>query len=175
MKSYITILTEKLQKYQYYQQVTFDKYEYLTSEEIITSDKSRIIEHTKFPLGKTFEKQIKTTKEQEIKQVKALNSFKPEENKEDIISAEGIFPKDMRTNEIENEIYELKKWEEKIKEEDLNYKTKTWTYGFQQYERIRSSGDNIYTGKINVDKAEMDQSNLLKNIVEFYNKTRQEH
>ena len=81
----------------------------------------------------------------------------------------------MRTNEIENEIYELKKWEEKIKEEDLNYKTKTWTYGFQQYERIRSSGDNIYAGKINVDKAEMDQSNLLKNIVEFYNKTRQEH
>ena len=35
------------------------------------------------------------------------------ENKEDIKSIEGIFLKDMRTNEIKNEIYEFKKWKEK--------------------------------------------------------------
>ena len=28
-------------------------------------------------------------------------------------------------------------------------------------------GDSIYTGKINIDEAEMDQSNLLENIVKF--------
>ena len=33
-------------------------------------------------------------------------------------------------------------------------------------------GDNIYTGKINIDEAEMDQSNLSVNIVKFNNKSR---
>ena len=45
---------------------------------------------------------------------------------------------------------------------------------FQQYEiiRIRCFRDNIYTCKINKNEAKMDQSNLLKNIVEFNNKSR---
>ena len=44
-----------------------DKYEYLTGEEILPSDQSRITEQAKFTyssLGKAFEKQIKTTEEQ---------------------------------------------------------------------------------------------------------------
>ena len=44
-----------------------DKYEYLIDEEILPCNQSRIIEQAKFtyfPLGKTFEKQIKTTEEQ---------------------------------------------------------------------------------------------------------------
>ena len=44
-----------------------DKYEYLTSEEILPSHQSRIIEQAKFtysPLDKAIEKQIKTIKEQ---------------------------------------------------------------------------------------------------------------
>ena len=52
-----------------------DKYEYLTSKEILPSDQSGIIEPTKFtysPLGKAFEKQIKTIEHQGIKQVEAL-------------------------------------------------------------------------------------------------------
>ena len=66
----------------------------------------------------------------------------------------------------------VQKWVEKIKLADLKYKTKNYTYDFQQYETIRSFGDNIYTGKINIDEAEMDQSNLLKNIIGFKNKSR---
>ena len=31
----------------------------------------------------------------------------------------------------------------------------------------RSFGDNVYTSKFNIDKADMDQSDLLKNIVEL--------
>ena len=57
-----------------------DKYEYLTGEEILPSDQSRIIEQATFtysPLGKAFEKQIKTTEEQGKKQVKALEILKP--------------------------------------------------------------------------------------------------
>ena len=44
-----------------------DKFEYLTGEEILQSDQSRIIEQAKFtysPLGKAFEKQIKAIEEQ---------------------------------------------------------------------------------------------------------------
>ena len=58
-----------------------DKYEYLTGEEILTSDQSRVIEQAKFtysPLGKAFEKQIKTIEDQVIKQVEALKTLEPE-------------------------------------------------------------------------------------------------
>ena len=44
-----------------------DKYEYLTGEEILPSNQQQIIEQAKFsysPLGKAFEKQIKTIKDQ---------------------------------------------------------------------------------------------------------------
>ena len=34
----------------------------------------------------------------------------------------------MRTNEIKNEIDEIKKWEEKIKRKDLIYKAKKYKY-----------------------------------------------
>ena len=53
---------EKLQKYQsVLSSGKIDKDEYLTGEEILPFDQSRIIEQAKFtysPLGKTFEKQI---------------------------------------------------------------------------------------------------------------------
>ena len=45
-----------------------DKYEYLTGEEILQSDQSRIIEQARFTyslLGKAFEKERKTIEEQE--------------------------------------------------------------------------------------------------------------
>ena len=52
-----------------------DKFEDLTGEEILISDEKRVIEQTKFlysPLGKAFEKQIKTIQDQEKKQIKAI-------------------------------------------------------------------------------------------------------
>ena len=89
-----------------------DKYEYLTGEDILPSDQSRITEQAKFtysPLGKAFEKQIKTIEDQGTKQVESLKALKPEESKEDMKSIEAIFPKNMRTNEIKNEIYDIRK------------------------------------------------------------------
>ena len=56
---------------------------------------------------------------------------------------------------------------EKNKRRDLIYKTNKYKYDFQQYETIRSFSDSIFAGKINIDEAEMNQSNLLKNMVEF--------
>ena len=60
------------------------KYEYLTGEDILPSNQQQIIEQTKFtysPLGKAFDKQIKTIEDQGKKQVDALEKWKPEETK----------------------------------------------------------------------------------------------
>ena len=60
------------------------KYEYITGENIFPSNQQQIIEQTKFiysPLGKAFEKQIKTIEDHDKKQVEALEKLKPEETK----------------------------------------------------------------------------------------------
>ena len=44
-----------------------------------------------------------------------------------------------------------------------------YMHDFQQFETIRSFGDNIYTGKISVNEAEMDQVNLLEKMKKWYN------
>ena len=54
------------------------KYEYLTGEDILPSNKQQIIEQAYFtysPLEKAFEKQIKTIEDQGQEQVKALKIF----------------------------------------------------------------------------------------------------
>ena len=73
----------------------------------------------------------------------------------------------MRTNEIKNETDDIKKWNEKIKRKDLRYESDKYIFDFHQYDTIRSFGDNIFTDKINIDEAEMDQTNLLKNWEQF--------
>ena len=75
-------------------------------------------------------------------------------------------------NEIKYEIYEIKNWENKIKQEDLRYETNRYRYDIQQSETVRSFGDSIYNGKISIDEAEMEQTNLVENIVDFSNKSR---
>ena len=104
-----------------------------------------------------------------MKQVEALKHLKPEGNKEDIKSIEGIFPKDMKTNEIKHEIYEIKKWEEKIKQKDLKYKKNTHMTlsNMKQY-----FGESVYPLKASIGEAEENQSNLLENLVEFNNRSR---
>ena len=61
-----------------------DKYEYLTGEEILPSNQREIIEQAKFtysPLGKAFEKQIKTIEDQGKKQGYALTTLKTSNKK----------------------------------------------------------------------------------------------
>ena len=55
------------------------KYEYLSGEDILPSNQQQIIEQVKLiysPLGKAFDKQTKTIKDQEKKQVDALENLK---------------------------------------------------------------------------------------------------
>ena len=101
-----------------------------------------------------------------------MEALKSEENIEDIKSIEVIFPGDMRTNEIKNEIDEIKKWEGKINWKDSKYETKNYIYDFQQYKTVRSFSESIATCKASMVEAEEDQSNLLENLVKFKNKSR---
>ena len=90
-----------------------DKYESLTGEEMLLTDQKRVIKQAKltyFPLEKKFEIQTKRLKRKEEKQVKALRALMEEE----LESIEGSFPKITTTDEIKNEIDEIKK-KEKIK------------------------------------------------------------
>ena len=79
----------------------------------------------------------------------------------------------MRTNTIKNEKDEIEKQENKIKRNYLKYEKNEYIFDFQQFETVRSFGDNIYTGKISIDAAQIDQSNFLENMVQCDNKTRQ--
>ena len=61
------------------------------------------------------------------------------------------------------------KW---IERKDLKYeKKKKYIHDFQQFKTTRSFVDSIYTGKISIDEAEMDQTNLLETMVKFKNKS----
>ena len=58
------------------------KYEYLTGEDILPSNQQQIIEQARFtysPLGKAFEKQIKTIEDQGEKQIDPLKDLKSKE------------------------------------------------------------------------------------------------
>ena len=80
------------------------KYEYLTGEDILPSNQQQIIEQARFtysPLGKAFEKQIKTIEDQGKKQVDALESLKPKEQTKAI-----TYKSDDDNTPISKEIYE---------------------------------------------------------------------
>ena len=75
------------------------KYEYLTSEEILPSNQQQIIEQAKFtysPLGKAFEKQIKTIENQGQEQVEALKTFKSDNEK---LKMDEVIPKSALNND----------------------------------------------------------------------------
>ena len=91
----------------------FNKYEYLTGEEIIPSNQKQMIEQaisTNSPLGIAFKKQIKTIEGQGTKQVKALEDLKSKSKSKSI---EGFFSQDHESVEIKNEVDKIKEYEEK--------------------------------------------------------------
>ena len=47
-----------------------------------------------------------------------------------------------------------------------------WTIAPASCQGLKSFVESIYTGKTNIDKAEMDQRNILENMIQFNNKFR---
>ena len=110
------------------------KYEYLTVEDILPSAQQQIIDRTKFiysPLGKAFDKQIKTIEDQGKKQVDALNTLKSD-NK--ITIKKYVYdPKDTpfisRQKEIFNKLIDerlekITDLDERVNRDDLIYRHK---------------------------------------------------
>ena len=112
------------------------KYEYLTGEEILPSNQQQIIEQAKFtysPLGKAFEKQIKTIEDQGQKQAEALNTLKSN----DELTIEDVIPKiTLNNDEAEKGLDKIKEIEKTVHREKLNihiYETNEHTYSVKNF------------------------------------------
>ena len=77
---------------------------------------------------------------------------------------EGIFSKHMRTDRNKNEIDEIEKWEDRIKQKDSKYEVGQHNYDFQRYKTIQTFGESIFPDNISIPEADMDQTNLLENM-----------
>ena len=152
-----------------------DKYEYLTGEEILPSKQQKIIEQAKCiftysPLGKAFEKQVKTIDDQGEKQVKALNTFKSDNKK---LTIEDVIPKNaLKNNETIKELNKIIEIEKTVEREKLVYRASEYTYNFRNFRTIITFGRDIYNGIITLAEANIDQDNLLRDIGNFNYKTR---
>ena len=117
------------------------KYEYLTGENILPSSNQQIIEQARFtysPLGKAFEKQIETIKDQGKKRVDALNTLKSDNNKKIEIKNKDIVPKSaFASDEAKEEINKILKIEKNVDREKLVYNAGSYTYDFRTFNTIR--------------------------------------
>ena len=150
-----------------------DKYEYLTGEEILPSNQQQIIQQAKFnysPLGKAFEKQTKTIKDQGEKQVVALESLKTPDKK--LPSKKDFIPMENLNPEIINEIKRIEEIEKQDDRTRMVYKGTNETYNFRKFKTIRAFGNEIRNNVISLNTANMEQANLLSYINDFIKKTK---
>ena len=104
--------------------------EYLTGEKILPSNQKQIIEQAKFtyfPLGKAFEKQIKTIEDQKEKQTKAIQNQREIKTIKKYAYNDKDSPLISKQKEIFNKLVderleEITKLNEKVTPEDLLYK-----------------------------------------------------
>ena len=140
------------------------KYEYLSGEDILPSNQQQIIEQARFtysPLGKAFEKQIKTIEDQGKKQVDALNTLKSNNQ----LTIEDVIPKNALNNdEAKKELDKIKEIEKNVDREKLIYETNEYTYSFKNFQTIKTFGRDIYEGEVTIKEADEYQADLLTEI-----------
>ena len=126
-KNYNTILIEKKTKYQLYDLTKLISMNILLVKKYYSLIKKNILEQAKFtysPLGKAFERQIKTIEDQGKKQVEALKpeDLKPEEQKatEDKFDDKISMQKETYNRLLGKRLNEIKEISKKM---DFNYLT----------------------------------------------------
>ena len=113
------------------------------------------------PLGKAFEKQVKTIEDQgKSKQVVALNTLKSNSK----LTIEDVT---LNNDEAKKELDKIQKIEKTVDREKLINKTKEYTYSFKNFRTIKAFGRDIYDGKITLKEADEDQADLLSEIIIF--------
>ena len=145
----------------------FNKYEYLTGEKILPSNQKQMIQQAKFtysPLGKAFEKQIKTIEDQGEKQIKAIQNQGQVKTIKKYDYDDEDSPLISKQKEIFNELAdkrlnEITKLDEKVNRDDLIYRHKgrTTDEKFNEYDNALDLIDKIKNGEIKLNKAENDQ------------------
>ena len=153
------------------------KYEYLTDKDILPSNQQQIIENAKFtysPLGKAFEQQMKTIKDQGEKQIKAINEqvhfktikkYAQDDNDTPFISKQKeIF------NELADErLKEISELDKKVNLDDLIYKYKgnTRNEEFNKYDNALDLIDKIRKGEIKLAEVRNNQNNFKSYLGEI--------
>ena len=152
--------------------VKIHKYEYLTGQDILPSNQQQIIEQAKFtcsPLGKAFEKQIKTIEDQGKHQLEALNTLKPNNQ----LTIEDLIPKSALNNdEAKKELDKIKEIEKNVGREKLIHETSEYTYSLKNFQTIQTFGRDIYEGKIAIEEANENQKGLSVEIMIFKKNTK---
>ena len=137
------------------------KYEYLTGEDILPSNQQQIIEQAKFtysPLGKAFEKQIKTIEDQGEKQIKAIQDQAQvktikkyaydDENTLFISKQKEIF------NElVDKRLEKLTNLDKKVNSDGLiyRYKSNTDDTKFDKFDNVPNIINKIQNGEISLN------------------------
>ena len=147
------------------------KYEYLTGEDILPSNQQQIIKQTQFtyfPLGKAFDKQIKTIKNQDKKQVDALEKLKPKEETKPIENksnnqskAATIFNELInKRKELMNKLYDSVDYNN-LKSE---YVGPTEDVNFYEYKNSKELFNAIRDNKIGFTEAKNKQNDFLNKL-----------
>ena len=147
------------------------KYEYLTGEDILPSIQQQIIEQAKFtysPLGKAFEKQIQTNKDQGKKQVDALENLKLKEETKPI---EDKLNNQSRATIIFNELINkrkelMSKLYDSVDYNNLNfeYVGPTKDVSFYEYKDFEELFNAIKNNEINFSAARIKQNEFLNKL-----------
>ena len=146
-----------------------DKDEYLTGEEILPSNQQQIIQQAKFtysPLGKAFEKQIKTIEDQGKKQVKAIQDKQLVNNDDykdrSLLSKERKIFKDIYNKKLDK----IEELDNKIDYNNLKYfiVNSGKTYDFSTLKDPISLLEAIKKGTITLQEAKNTQQDYLNNL-----------
>ena len=147
------------------------KYKYLIGEDILTSNQQQIIEQEKStysPLGKAFEKQIKTIEDQGKKQIDAVESLKPKKETKPI----GGKPNNKsRASIIFNELISKRKGLMKELYDRVDYNNLKFDFvgptkdvGFSEYKDSKELFNAIKYNQINFDDVVKKQNEFLNKL-----------
>ena len=154
-----------------------NKYEYLTDEEILPSNQKQIIEQAKFtysPLGKAFEKQIKTIEDQGGKQIKAIQNqgqvktikkYTYDDEDSPLISKQ----KEIFNKLVDERLEEITKLDKEVNPDDLiyRYNGSTADEKFNEFDNAFGLLDKMRDGKISLVDAKNDQVEFKSNLNEI--------
>ena len=76
------------------------------------------------------------------------------------------------SDEAKEEINKIKEIEKNVDREKIVYNASEYEYDFRVFNTIRTFGEDIYNGKITLEQADKDQSDLADEINKFISETK---